>query len=76
MKNEKNEDFEESNHSWRYDTETENNAFPLDVTVMDHKITIGTTTVNELREMGFTLEINQDTVEPSSKERINILGPS
>ncbi len=55
MKNEKNEDFEESNH---------------------YKITIGTTTVNELRERGLTLEINQDTVEPSSKERINILGPS
>lgn len=70
------EEDEESTHFWRYDTETENSDFPIDVTVIDQKITIGTTTVKDLREAGAMLDVAQDTVEPSDKADIDIMGES
>ncbi|MBR1534115.1 MAG: hypothetical protein IJ639_07105 [Ruminococcus sp.] len=70
------EDSEESTHMWRYDTETENSDFPLDVTVLEQKISIGTTTVKDLRESGLTLEADEETVEPQGKVDIDIRGES
>ena len=53
---------------WTYSGKEANNTFSPEIEIDGKKITLGETTVNDLKELGFECEIDVETVQPNTEQ--------
>lgn len=57
---------------WTYGGKEANDTFSPEIEIDGKKITLGKTTVNELKELGFECDIDVETVQPNTVQGITI----
>lgn len=57
---------------WGYDDFVGNDEFPMDILLDGNTITVGTTTVSDLKAMGFDVEVGAETLQPEEVTSVSI----
>lgn len=59
-------------HYWTYGGAEPNDEFGLEIEINGEKITIGKTTVNDLKDLGFDVDLDVETVQPNTVQGFTI----